>query len=201
MQLRVPADTPTGPDNLYWQIAAPVGAFARGSLHVYGRDTPCRQSQLHASITGLGRVPGLPNLLGAKGMATEVPLTVTNVSGQPCSVEGVPSVTVRAADGSNLGLRQVPSQQFSLRPVLSPGTAITLAPHTGTARTTLYWYMPWCGPDPNPVTVPITFPANDAVLTVTPAGGWKPPPCYGAKPGLLSADFHATDPAQRQASS
>jgi len=126
-------------------------------------------------------------------MATEVPLTVTNISGQPCSVDGVPSVTVTAADGSDLGLRQVPGQQFSQRPLPLPQTAITLPPHTGTARTTLYWYLPWCGPDPNPVTVTITFPADDAVITVTPARGWKPPPCHGASPrspsnpGLLSA--------------
>ncbi|HEY5985574.1 MAG TPA: DUF4232 domain-containing protein [Streptosporangiaceae bacterium] len=110
MQLHVPADAPTGPDNVYWQIATPVGASARGSLRIYGRDTPCRPSHLHASITGPGRVPGLPNLLGEKGTATEVPLTVTNTSSQPCSVEGAPSVTVRAAAGSNLGLHQVPSQ-------------------------------------------------------------------------------------------
>ncbi|HEY3034953.1 MAG TPA: DUF4232 domain-containing protein [Streptosporangiaceae bacterium] len=194
MQLHVPADTPTGPDNVYWQVATPVGASVRGSLHIYGHDTPCRPSQLHARITGPGRVPGLPNLLGAKGMATEVLLTVTNTSSQPCSVEGAPLIAVRAAGGRNLGLRQVPSQQFSQRPVLLPQTAITLAPHTGTARATLYWYLPWCGPDPNPVTITITFPANDAVITVTPAGGWKPPPCHGAKlrpqsnPGLVSAE-------------
>jgi hypothetical protein len=40
------------------------------------------------SITGPGRIPGPPNLLGAKGMAIEVPLTVTNISGGPCSVDG-----------------------------------------------------------------------------------------------------------------
>ncbi len=193
MRLRVPAGTPTGPATVYWQIAAIGGASARGSLHVYGHDTPCRQSQLHASITGPGRIPGLPNVLGAKKMATEVPLTVTNTSSQPCSVEGVPSVTVRAADGSGLRLRQVPSQQFSLQPAPLPPTAITLAPHTGTARTTLDWYLPWCGPDPNPVTVTITLPTNEAVLTVTPTAGWQPPPCraeHGSlgNPGLVSAD-------------
>jgi hypothetical protein len=194
MRLRVPAGTPTGPDTVYWQIAAPDGAFARGSLHVYGRDTPCTQSQVHASITGPGQIPGPPNLLGAKKMATEVPLTVTNISGEPCSVDGVPSVTVTAADGSDLGLRQVPGQQFSQRPLPVPQTATTLAPHTGTARTTLYWYLPWCGPDPNPVTVTITIPADGAVITVTPARGWKPPPCHGtnprspSSPGLVSAD-------------
>jgi hypothetical protein len=192
MRLHVPADTPTGPATVYWQIAATGGAFAHRSLHIYGRDTPCRPSQLHARITGPGQIPGPPNLLGAKKMATEVPLTVTNTSGQPCSADGVPSVTIRAANGSNLGLRQVPGQQFSLQPALLPQTAITLAPHTGTARTTLYWYLPWCGPDPNPVTVTITLPANDAVLTVTPAGGWNPPPCRAkpaprTSPGLVSA--------------
>jgi hypothetical protein len=114
--------------------------------------------------------------MGIKKMATEVPLTVTNVSGRTCSVYGVPTVDVRSADGSDLGLRQT-TEDFSMQPALQPRTAITLAPHTGTARTTLYWYLPWCGPDPNPVTLTITFPANGAVVTVTPAGGWTPPSC------------------------
>jgi CBS domain-containing protein len=44
-----------------------------------------------------------------------------------------------------------------------------------------------------PVTVTITFPANDAVITVTPAGGWNPLPRHRAEyrshsnPGLVSA--------------
>jgi hypothetical protein len=85
----------------------------------------------------------------------------------------VPSVTVTAANGSDLRLRQVPSQQFSPQPA-PPQTAITLAPHTGTTRTTLYWYLPWCGPDPNPVTVTITLPADGAHLTLPEAGSRHP---------------------------
>jgi hypothetical protein len=128
-----------------------------------------------------------------KKMATEVLLTVTNISGRACSVYGVPAVAVRAADGRALGLRQVPDN-FSMPPVLTLETAITLAPHTGTARTALYWFLPWCGPAPNPVTLTITFPANGAVITATPAGGWAPPRCRhisaGAhvSPGEVSAD-------------
>jgi hypothetical protein len=131
--------------------------------------------------------------MGIKKMATEVPLTVTNVSGRTCSVYGVPTVDVRSADGSDLGLRQT-TEDISMQPALQPRTAITLAPHTGTARTTLYWYLPWCGPDPNPVTLTITFPANGAVVTVTPAGGWTPPSCrhvFGGprvNPGWVGAD-------------
>ena len=193
MRLQVPADTPTGQGNLVWLSGAPDGIFAHGSLHVYGRDTPCRAAQLRATITGPGRIPGPPNIMGIKKMATEVPLTVTNVSGRACSVYGVLAVAVRAADGSDLGLRQTP-ENFSMSLVPPPPrTAITLAPHTGTARATLYWYLPWCGPDPNPLTVTITFPANGAAITVAPTGGWTPPPCRrvsgGAQvnPGWVSA--------------
>jgi hypothetical protein len=199
MRLHVPADTPTGPGNLVWSIAAPAGIFAHGSLHVYGRDTPCRASQLHASVTGPGQFPGPPNVMGIKKLATEVPLTVTNVSGRACSVYGVPAVAVRAADGSGLGLRQIPDSNFSMRPVPQPQTAITLTPHKGTARTTLYWYLSWCGPDPNPVRVTITFPADGAKITVIPTGGWVPALCRGVSagphvnprkvnPGWVSAD-------------
>jgi Domain of unknown function (DUF4232) len=193
MRLQVPADTPTGPATVYWQIASVPGASAHGWVHIYGHDTPCRPSQLHARITGPGQIPGPPNLLGAKKMATDAPLTVTNISSQPCSVYGEPAVTVRAATGNDLHLRQVPAQQFSEQPALLPQTAIILAPRTGTARTTLYWYLPWCGPDPNPVTVTITLPANHATLTMTPVS-WNPPACHRAQPsspgntGLLSAD-------------
>ena len=199
MRLHVPADTPTGPGSLFWSIAAPADIFAHGSLHIYGRDTPCRASQLHASVTGPGRFPGPPNVMGIKKLATEVPLTVTNVSGRACSVYGVPGVAVRGADGSDLGLRQVPNSNFGLPPVPQPQAAITLTPHTGTARTTLYWYGRWCGPDPNPVTVTITFPANGARITSIPTGGWVPALCRGASagprvnprkinPGWVSAD-------------
>lgn len=183
MRLHVPTGTPTGPADVHWMIAAPGGAFAHRSLHVYGRDTPCRPAQLHASIAGPGQIPGPPNIMGMKGMATAVPLAVTNISGRACSVYGVPSVTVRAANGTDLGLRQIPSQNYNLQPVPQPQTAITLTPHTGTAQATLYWYLPWCGANPNPVTVTITLPANDAMITVTPAGGWNPPPCHRAQPG------------------
>lgn len=199
MRLHVPADTPTGPGNLFWLIAAPADVFAHGSLHVYGRDTPCRASQLHASVTGPGKFPGPPNVMGIKKAATEVPLTVTNISGRACSVYGVPAVAVRGADGSDLGLRQIPNSNFSMRPVPQPQAAITLTPHIGTARATLYWYGPWCGPNPNPVTVTITFPANGAKIAVIPTGGWVPAPCRGASagphvnprkvnPGWVSAD-------------
>ena len=194
MRLHVPAATPTGPADVHWWIATVGGPIAHGSLHVYGRDHPCTRSQLHASITGPGRIPGPPNVMGIKKMATEVPLTVTNVSGRTCSVYGVPTVAVRAANGSDLGLRPIPYQNFSMQPVPQPQAAIELAPRTGTARTTLYWYLPWCRPDPNPVTVTITLPANGAAITVTPARGWTPPSCRhifgGARvnPGWVSAD-------------
>lgn len=193
MRLHVPAGTPTGSDAVYWQIATVAGPSAHRSLHIYGHDTPCTPSQLHATITGPGQIPGPPNMLGAKNMATQVPLTITNTSGQPCSVYGVPPVTIRAADGSNLRLRQVPNRQFSPQSPRVPQMAITLAPHTGTARTSLYWYLPWCGPDPNPVTVTITLPATGATITVTPTGGWKPPACRPisgspGNPGLVSAN-------------
>lgn len=71
----------------------------------------------------------------------------------------------------------------SMRPVPPPQAAITLTAHTGTARTTLYWYGRWCGPDPNPVTVAITFPANGAKITVIPTGGWVPALCRGVSAG------------------
>jgi hypothetical protein len=194
MRLRVPAGTPTGPAELYWETGTPGGPFASGPVHVYGRDTPCRAAQLRASVAAPSPAP-LPstNVMILKKMATEVLLTVTNVSGRACSVYGVPAVAVRAADGSDLSLRQVPDN-FGMPPVLPLETAITLAPHTGTARTALYWFLPWCGPAPNPVTLTITFPANGAVITVAPAGGWTPPRCRhlfaGAQvsPGEVSAD-------------
>jgi hypothetical protein len=194
MRLRVPAQTPTGPAELYWGTGTPGGPAASGSVHVYGHDTPCRAAQLRASAAAPSPAPpSSTNVMILKKMATEVLLTVTNISGRACSVYGVPAVAVRGPDGSDLGLRQVPDN-YSMSPVPPLETATTLAPHTGTARTALYWLLPWCGPVPKPVTLTITFPANGAVITVAPAGGWAPPRCRqlfaGAQvsPGEVSAD-------------
>jgi hypothetical protein len=194
MRLRVPADTPTGPAELYWGTGTPGGPVASGSVHVYGRDTPCRAAELRASVAAPSPAPpSSTNIMILKKMATEVLLTVTNISGRACSVYGVPTVAVRGPGGSDLGLRQVPDN-YSMSPVPPLQTAATLAPHTGTAHSTLYWFLPWCRPDPNPVTLTITFPANGAVITSTPAGGWAPPRCRhifaGAQvsPGEVSAD-------------
>jgi len=51
MELAVPGGTPAGPATVHWQIAGPFDVAASGSLHVYGRDTPCRPSQLRVVIT------------------------------------------------------------------------------------------------------------------------------------------------------
>lgn len=194
MRIPVPAGTPTGPGRVYWSIAGSVSAGAPGSVRVIGHDTPCTTSQLTAAISGPGQVPGPPNLLGMKRLATAVPLTVTNISGQPCSVYGAPSLVIRSSDGQDLKLQRVSYRQYEQPPHQVVPTVVTLAPHTGTARTTLYWYLPWCGANPNPVTVLITLPANGARLTTTPAGGWIPPACGAgarpapSRPGEVSAD-------------
>ncbi len=110
----------------------------------------------------------------------------------PAQARAPPSVSPLSERGAVpwVDLPGRPFEPFSRHPA-PPLTAITLAPHTGTARTTLYWYLPWCGPAPNPVSVTITSPADDAVLTVAPAGGWNPPPCRAnpgpqSNPGLVS---------------
>jgi hypothetical protein len=182
MQLPVPAGTPTGPARVGWSIAGPVTAYAHGSVRVIGHDIPCTAAQLGAAITGPGQVPGPPTVLGMKGLATAVPLTVTNVSGTPCSVYGAPDVAIRAAGGRNLELSQVSYLNLELPPSRPVPRVIILGPRTGTARTTLYWYLPWCRADPNPVTVLVTLPANGARLAATPGGGWTPPPCRGGTP-------------------
>jgi len=194
MRIPVPGGTPTGPTWVGWSIAGSVTADAHGSVRVIGHDTPCTAPQLTAAITGPGRVPGPPNVLGEKGLATAVPLTVTNVSAQPCSVYNAPGIAMRAADGRTLTLKQAPYQNFELPPPRPLPRVIILAPRTGTARTTLYWYLPWCRADPNPVTVLLTLPASRAPLSVAPAGGWAPPACRGGtpsrhrNPGEVSAD-------------
>jgi hypothetical protein len=177
MRITVPAGTPTGPTWVGWTIAGSVTAYAHGSVRVIGDDIPCTAAKLKAAITGPGQVPAPPNLLGMKGYATAVPLAVTNVSARPCSVYGQPDVVIRAANGRQLKLTQVPYTDYQLTPSRPLQPVIILAPHGGTARTTLYWYLPWCAANPNPVTVSITFPANHARLSVTPAGGWTPPAC------------------------
>jgi hypothetical protein len=194
MRMPVPVSTPTGPTWVGWTIAGSVTAYAHGAVRVIGHDTPCTAAQLKAAIIGPTQVPGPPNVLGMKGMATAVPLEVTNVSSQPCSVYGPPGVAIRAASGRAIKLTEIPYADFELPPWRLLPRVITLAPRGGKARTSLYWYLPWCAADPNPVTVLITFPADHARLSVTPAGGWTPPACRSGtssrrgSPGEVSAD-------------
>ncbi|MGH9129477.1 MAG: DUF4232 domain-containing protein [Acidimicrobiales bacterium] len=188
MQQAIPAGTPTGPTDVYWSLAGALDIAASGSVEVHGRDTPCTSAQLTSAIAGPGRVPGPPNMLGEKGLATTVALRVTNRSGTACSVFGAPSVKVTSAGGTDLGLKQVDERYND--PIAPPSKLVTLAPRTGSATANLYWYLGRCGPNPNPVTVEVTLPANGATSTVKPAGGWRPPPCRAGEPGpgQLSAD-------------
>jgi len=73
---------------------------------------------------------------------------------QPLAPPSVSPVSERGA----VPWVDLPGRPFepSSRHPAPPLTAITLAPHTGTPRTTLYWYLPWCGPAPNPVSVTLT---------------------------------------------
>jgi uncharacterized protein DUF4232 len=181
MQIPVPATTPTGPAEVHWNSADVLSADATGTVEVRGADTPCVASQLSGAITGPGTVPGPPNLLGMKGLATEVPLTVTNHSDTACSVLGSPLVAISSAAGNNLGLIQAnePVIAYNSDPTATP---VILAAHGGSARATLYWNLPWCAADPNPVTVTINLPANGATVAITPTGGWQPSPCRRDQP-------------------
>jgi hypothetical protein len=184
MELAIPADFPTGPAEVYWNVAATTDPYigARGSVAVIGADTPCAADQLSAAITGPGAVPGFPNMMGLKGDVTAVPLTLTNRANAKCSVRGAPSVDLRAADGTDLGLPQVDERAMALVGSPIPAPTVVLAPGE-TATTTLYWYSDFCGSDPNPLTVTVTLLANGAMVEATPTGGWRPPPCLDGPPG------------------
>jgi hypothetical protein len=183
MELAIPTDFPTGPSEVYWNVAATTDPdiSARGSVDVIGADTPCVSDQLTATITGPGTVPGLPNLMGIKGYATAVALTLTNSSRSTCSVRGAPSVDLRS-NGTDLGLPQADEQAMHLTGPRVPSPTVVLAP-ADTATATLYWYSDFCGSDPNPLTVTLTLPANGATVAATPTGGWRPPPCPDGPPG------------------
>ena len=184
MELQVPADFPTGPAEVYWNVAATTDPYigVRGSVDVVGADTPCVSDQLSAAIVGPGAVPGLPNMMGVKGDVTAVPLTVTNRSNAKCSVRGAPSVDLRTGDGTDLGLPQADEPAMALVGSRMPTPTVVLAPGEA-ATTTLYWYSDFCRSDPNPLTVTITLPANGATVVATPTGGWRPPPCPDGPPG------------------
>jgi len=189
MELPVSADFPTGPATVFWQ---PAGAFdkesaAAGVVDVLGADTPCATEQLAAAIAGPGAIPGITNMWAAKGVVTSVQLTLTNMSAKPCSVRGAPAVELTSASADPLGLAV--ADERSMAATNLPAPTVVLAPG-GVATTTLYWYSSWCAPDPNPVTVTVTMPANGAIVTAAPAGGWRPPPCREGfpAPGQVGAD-------------
>jgi hypothetical protein len=184
MELAVPADFPTGPTYVYWNVAATTDPYigARGSVDVIGADTPCASNQLTAAITGPGTIPGPPNVYGEKGDATAVALTLTNRSRASCSVRGTPDVDLRAANGDDFGLPQADEQAIALTATVTPAPTVGLAPGD-VATTTLYWYSDFCASDPTPLTVTVTLPTNGATVEATPAGGWRPPPCPDGPPG------------------
>jgi Protein of unknown function (DUF4232) len=184
MELAVPADFPTGSAEIYWNVAATTDPYigARGSVDVMGAGTPCVSDQLSAAITGPGTIPGLPNMMGVKGYATAVPLTLTNRSSATCSVRGTPTVDLRTGGGTDLGLPQADERGIALTRLYTPDPTVVLAPGN-IATTTLYWYSDFCGSDPNPLTVTLTLPTNGAMVEATPIGGWRPPPCPDGPPG------------------
>lgn len=194
MQILVPADTPTGPAQVCWTVVDITSGKDRacGSVEVEGADTPCTSDQLTAAIAGPGSTPGPSNMYALKGVATQVPLTLTNRSATTCSVRGAPKVAIAGSDGSPLKLTGIDEGQAEMSPVVVTPPTVVLAPGAS-ATTHVYWYLPWCAPDPNPVTVTITLPANGAAVSAKPAGGWTPPPCKNwpgaaAMTGETSAD-------------
>jgi hypothetical protein len=194
MQIPVPADTPTGPAQVCWTVVDITSGkdAACGSVEVEGADSPCTSAQLTAAITGPGTLPGPSNMFALKGVASEVSLTLANRSTAACSVRGAPKVTVAGSDGAALKLTGIDQGQAEMRPVVVTPLTVVLAPGES-ATTHLYWYLPWCAPDPNPVTVTIMLPANDAAVSAKPVGGWTPPSCKnwpGTAPatGETSAD-------------
>lgn len=191
MDLSVPASTPTGRAQVCWTLVDTLNAKGGGcgSVDVVGADTPCASEQLAAAITGPATVPGPPNLYGMKGIATEVSLMLTNRSATTCSVRGAPTVAMSDARGSALKLTGV--DQRAIAQGGNPATPTVVLAPGASATTHLYWYLPWCAPDPNPVTVTVTLPANGAAVSATPVGGWTPPTCRSgaaATPGETSAD-------------
>src|SRR5450432_2955735 len=180
MEIAVPADFPTGPTGIYWNIAAIFDNLtddvaAHASIQVDGADTPCMTDQLSAAIAGPGVVPGWPNMFFNDRATTAVGLIVTNRSTTSCSVRGTPAVNLTSS-GKDLDQGQADQREMARTPTIVPAPTVVLAPG-GTATTQLYWYSDWCGADPNPLTVTVTLPANGATATATAAGGWHPPPC------------------------
>lgn len=125
MELAVPADFPTGPTDIYWNVAAIFDNLtddvaAHASIQVNGADTPCASNQLSAAITGPGVVPGPPNGYGEKGAATAVALRLTNRSTSSCSVRGTPEVTLTDFAGQNLDLTQADQRTIMITSTVVP---------------------------------------------------------------------------------
>ena len=97
--------------------------------------------------------------------------------------------------GSPLKLTGVDQAQAMMSPVVVTPSTVVLAPGAS-ATTNLYWYLPWCAADPNPVTVTITLPANGAAVSAKPAGGWTPPSCKNWPGAAAMTGETSADPLQ-----
>jgi hypothetical protein len=102
----------------------------------------------------------------------------TNTGTHPCTLRGVPAVTVVTATGTRLPVRFVHSPAPSVsQVVLRPGKAADLV---------VFWGN-WCGARPGRLAVRVTLPRGGTV-----SGSFDGPPDYDAVPDCLSASRPST---------
>ena len=195
----LPADTPSGPLDVWLEILEADQLGGKASVRVVGNDRPCQGEQLVAVAAAPAVAFERAGLYDAKDAGTALEVVVTNTSATACTLQGSPTVEIRGVvvggvvvggsggGGGGGGGLGVPFADSGFRFPRLPVPQVTLDPG-GTAVTVLAWHTQWCKADPNPVTVRLTLPGAGGTVSVVPAHGWTPPPCSGFSFGTVSSD-------------
>jgi hypothetical protein len=104
----------------------------------------------------------------------------TNTGSHPCTLRGVPTVTVVTAAGTRLPVRLVRSPA----PTVSQ---VVLRPRKADAADLVVFWGNWCGARPGRLAVRVTLPGGGTV-----SGTFDGPPDYDAVPDCLSASHPST---------
>ena len=164
-----PATTTTGATTSSSRPGA-TKATAATTPQIPADTAPCSTTTLAAQG---GRKSG-----GSVGEA-EGTVILTNKSGDPCFLRGIPSVTLLRSDGSLLGVESVAPKNPALPPLL-------LQP-THSAVLVVYWAN-WCGSPPGPLQVRITPAGGAGSLT----GSFDGPPDSDSVPTCTNGNKSST---------
>jgi hypothetical protein len=106
-------------------------------------------------------------------------VVLTNISSSPCSLSGLPTISLLSGNSAPLNLVQRPATD-------PPRPSVTLQPN-GTAGLIVSWAN-WCGSPPGPLDIQIGLDAGMGIVT----GPFNGPPDYDLVPPCIDQSQPST---------